>query len=95
MVYRKTVFAEQIKYCPAGENDNTHYVQIEKRDRFFVVGFCCDTEREYRFRLESESDYERVKFNIMEAIFKCDDPEELMDYLENVFDDGFASILID
>ena len=94
MVYRKTIHAEQINYCPAGESDNMHYIQIEKWDGFFKVGFCCEPEREYVFRLKDHSDYERVKFNIMEAVFECDNSEELMDYLEDIFEDGFADILI-
>lgn len=60
----------------------------------FGVACDCDDEWHYEFYMSNNSDYERVKFNIMEAIFECEDMDSLMRVLSEVFEDGFADILI-
>jgi hypothetical protein len=94
MMYRGSSFIEVIAMCPEGEMDNTHYIQISKGDGMFTVSYCCDPDWGHTFYLDSMSDYERVKFNIMEAIFECEDPMELLDELDERFEGGFADILM-
>ena len=95
MMYRGSSFVEMIAFCPAGEPQNTHYIEMRKGDGMFTVSYCCDPDWCYGFYMDNQSDYERVKFNIMDAIFECEDTEELLDNLNEVFQDGFADILID
>lgn len=95
MMYRGSSFVEMIAFCPAGETENTHYFEMHKGDGMFTVSYCCDPEFSYAFYLDCQSDYERVRFNVMEQIFKCDSIDELLDNLDNIFTDGFADILIE
>ena len=94
MVYHGTVVSEKIAFYPAGEPSKMHYIELAKssNDPIFWVS-CCYEDWFYEFALESNSDYERVKFNIMEAIFECEDMDELLTCLSEVFEDGFANIL--
>lgn len=61
----------------------------------FSVECSYDEDWYYEFYIESVSDYERVKFNIMKAISECETMEELLDMLSEIFEDGFEDILIE
>lgn len=97
MVYHGTVVSEKIAFHPAGEPSKLHYIELTKspNEPLFWVSCCCYEDWFYEFSLESHSDYERVKFNIMDAIFECEDMDELLTCLGEVFEDGFANILIE
>lgn len=95
MVYRGSSFVEMIAMHPDGMPEETHFIEMHKADGMFQVTYCCDPDWCYRFAMNTQSDYERVKFNIMEAIFECDCEEELLDNLSTIFEDGFADILIE
>ena len=97
MVYCGTNMIESIVFHTAGDSDNQHCITMTKHaDRpVFTVRCCCDLEWHYDFWMENNSDYERVKFNIMEAIFECEDIEALLVVLSEIFEDGFADILIE
>jgi len=95
MMYRGSSFVEMVAFCPNGEMENTHYIEMRKGDGMFTVGYCCDPEWNYAFYMDAQSDYERVKFNIMEQIFECESAEELLDTLSDIFEDGFSDILIE
>ena len=95
MVYRGSEFVEKIVFSPAGEPENMHCIEMRKGDGVFTVGRCCDPEWNYAFHMDMQSDYERVKFNIMEQIFECESLEELLDNLTDIFEDGFTDILIE
>ena len=96
MVYYGTIVSEMIAVHPAGESSNLHYIKLTKShdEPLFWVSCCCNEDWCYEFALESHSDYERVKFNIMEAMFECEDVDELLTCLGEIFEDGFADILI-
>lgn len=95
MMYRGSSFVEMIAFCPDGDPCETHYIEMRKGDGMFTVGYCCDPDWDYVFHMDSQSDYERVKYNIMEQIFECESIEELLDNLDEIFNDGFADILIE
>ena len=95
MMYRGSSFVELIAFCPNGEPENTHFIEMHKGDGMFWVTYCCDADWCYEFYMYNQSDYERVKFNIMEAIFECEDTDELLNTLSEIFQDGFADILIE
>ena len=73
-----------------------HYIDLtmSKDDASFLVSCCCDDEWFYEFEY-NKSDYERIKFNIMNAIFECDTMEELIDVLDDIFLDGFEELIIE
>lgn len=95
MVYRGSSFIEMIAMCPEGASEETHFIEMQKGDSMFQVTYCCDPDWCYRFYFNSQSDYERVKFNVMNQIFECDDTEELLGKLSYIFEDEFADILIE
>ena len=49
----------------------------------------------WEFATDSASDYERVKFTIMEIMFESESIDELVEALDDIFTDGFADILVD
>lgn len=95
MMYCGSAFVERIGFCTDGDAKNMHYIEMCKYDGMFTVSFCCSEDWDYSFYMDSQSDYERVKFNIMDAIFECDTIEELLHELSDVFEDGFSDILIE
>ena len=96
MVYCGTVNVERIVMHPMNDLSETHYIEMvtSKDEPTFFVTCCCDEEWYYEF-VYSKSDYERVKFNIMEMMFSCDTMDELLDALSEIFTDGFEEICID
>ena len=85
---------EMIAMCPEGEPEQTHYIHLSKGNGMFTVSYCCNPDWGYSFYMDGLSDYERVKFNIMNAVFECDDVDELLEHLSEVFEDGFSDILM-
>ena len=96
MVYYGTDTTEYIMFHAAGESDNKHFIAMTKRADMPVltVSYCCNSEWRYDFWMENNSDYERIKFNIMETIFECEDMDALLVVLNEIFEDGFADILV-
>ena len=97
MVYHGTDHIEVIQVHPMDNLNETHYISLAKpanSPTFYVTG-CCDDSWCYEFFLNNNSDYERVKFNIMEAMFECDTMDELMTVLSEVFEDGFNDIMVE
>lgn len=97
MVYHGTYSKEIIAVRPMDWLNETHFIELVRSadEPTFWVTCCCDEDWFYEFYLESNSDYERVKFNIMEQIFKCDTMDELLGTLSEIFEDGFESILVE
>ena len=93
-------------YCGTGsferilfhDNDleGTHWIDItmHKDDAVFAVTCCCDDSWEWEFYY-GKSDYDLVKFTIMNAIYDCDDVDELLDALDEIFAEEFGDIAID
>ena len=75
---------------------DNHYIELIKLadEPVLCVRFCCDPEWYYEFVLEDNTVYERIKYNIMEAIFNYETIPELLDYLDDVFVDGFSDVLL-
>ena len=93
MNYHGTYVTETI-YATAG--GDVHYIELTKSgdDPIFFVTACCDEDWVWAFNFDV-SNYEMVKHTVMDAIFACDDMDELMDTLDEVFENVFADILVD
>lgn len=87
---------ERIMIHEADDLDSQHYIDLvmSKDDATFAVTCCCYDEWFYEF-MYSKTDYERIKFNIVDAIFACDDMDELISVLDDIFQDGFDDIIVD
>lgn len=88
--------AEAIAIHPDDDLHETHFIYLEqsKENPTFSVSCCCDEDWEYTF-VYSKSDYERIKFTIINAISECDSMEEIMDALSEIFEEYWADILVD
>ena len=87
---------ERIMIHEADDLDSQHYIDLvmSKDESTFAVTCCCYDEWFYEF-LYSKTDYERIKFNIVDSIFACDDMDELISVLDDIFQDGFEDIIIE
>lgn len=96
MLYRGTDQVEIIEVSPIDEIGTMHYINIAKSatEPTFCVTCCCDEDWMYEFYLENNSDYERIKWNIMDAIFDCETMDRLLEELSRIFEDGFADIIV-
>ena len=98
MIYHGTITTESIVVHPY---DNGHiYQAVELTKHADVNEFSVrlddgDDTWTWSFSLTNNSDYERVKFNIMDAIFEVEDMAELAEVLDEIFTDGFADILVE
>lgn len=97
MIYQGTDVVEIIAINPMNDMNETHYINMVKSGTgpVFYVTCCCNSDWYYEFVMENNSDYEIVKFNIMETIFECDTMNELLCALSKVFEEGFGDILIE
>ena len=98
MIYCQTINVERIAVHPMDDMGNTQYVELIKYgDIPMFAVYVDDGEEEWywEFEMSTPSDYERVKMNIFDAIFECDTMLELAEALDDIFEDGFATILID
>lgn len=97
MVYYGTNNSELIIFHEPGDSGNKHFIELNKPidGPTFSVRCCCDHDWHYEFYLRSNSDYERVKFNIMESVFECETIKDLLDDLSEIFKNGFDDILIE
>ena len=96
MVYHGTSKTETI-YISIEENLENHFCidLIKAHDKpVFHVTSCCNTNWVWTFCMDGESNYEMVKHTIIDAIFECDDIFELMDYLDETFEDIFDDIVV-
>ena len=96
MIYHGTSVHEIIQFHAIGESD-LHCIELIKAadEPTFSVICCCDPEWYYEFYMENNSDYERVKFAIMDAMFEYYSVDELLDELSDIFEDCFEDILVE
>lgn len=97
MVYHGTEVSERFMVHPLDGLEETHYIEMTKSadDNVFTVSSCCFDGWNKEFFMGNNSDYERVKYWIMECIDECDTMEELIDVLTETFHDEFGGILIE
>lgn len=93
MVYEGTYEAERLVFRECNNNVE-HWIALSKakNEPKFCVTCCCNEDWIWEFWY-TKSDYERIKFVVMEGICECDTADELMDELDEVFDEGFDDIV--
>ena len=97
MVYCQTINVERIAVHPMDNLNNTQFIELTKAGDmpiFFVYMLDDKDEYVWEFNMSCPSDYERVKLNIFDAIFECDTMTELAHTLDDIFNDGFETILV-
>lgn len=96
MVYYGTSVIEAIEYIATSDPENIHYITLTKSADAptFYVECCCDPDWYYEFVMESNSDYERVKMAIMDAVYDAECAGNLLADLTDLFESGFDDILL-
>ena len=97
MIYHGTHTTETIVVHPNNDERNHQFIDLIKGAEEQILTVQMDDgvdERSWDFYLDEPSDYERIKFNIMQSIFDTEDMDELGEVLDEIFNDGFESILI-
>ena len=98
MLYCQTIVSEKIAVHPMDDVNNTQYVELIKcgnEPLFIVCVYDGEDEWFWEFDMTCPSDYERVKLNIFDMIDGCDTMHELVHVLDEIFHEGFSSIMID
>lgn len=97
MIYCKTVEEERIVVHPMNDMRNHQFVELVKYGDENVFSVWVDDGKEewiWEFYMTCPSDYERVKLSVFDSIYVCDTMLELAHTLDNIFNDGFETILI-
>ena len=96
MNYCGTSFTEDIYLCNANDVNDEHCVSLIKGcdEPVFYVTTCCNSDWIWAFYMDGESNYEMIKHTIMDAAFECHDMFELMDMLDEIFEEDFDDIVV-
>ena len=96
MIYYGTYNTEGILWHTSGDADDMHAILLTKECNApaFTVNVCCDDEWEWRFSMKSPSNYEIVKHMIMDLAFECNNIDELVDAMDEMFEETLAEIVI-
>lgn len=98
MVYCRTINVERIAVHSMDNLRSTQFVELTKygdEPTFSVYMYDGEDEWIWEFDMTNPSDYERVKLSIFNAIFECGTMLELAEKIDDVFNDGFETILLD
>ena len=98
MIYNGTINIERIVVHPMNDTNNHQIVELTKysdEPTFSVDLYDGEYNWYWEFDLTNPSDYERVKYCILDAVFVCDIMRELAESLDDIFTDEFADILIE
>ena len=96
MIYCSTGNLERIFMHSNNDIEETHWVDISmSRDKpIFAVTCCCDDEWIWEFWY-SKTNYELVKHMVMDCIFDAEDMDDLIDSMDETFDEFFMDIVVD
>ena len=96
MNYYGTYNTEGIVVCPEDDLEDTHVITLTKAyDKAeFTVNICCYDDWEWKFSLSSPTNYEMVKFMIIDAAFECENMDELIAKLDEIFEENFSDVVI-
>ena len=88
MIFCGNISSEMIVVHPNNAPHSSHYIEIttSKNEPTFYVNCCCDDEWEWKFWYD-KTNYEVVKYLIMDCIIACDTMEELIDALDATFEE--------
>lgn len=72
----------------SGRIEESHWIDLTKNgnEPVFYVTCCCNEDWEWEFDYDKTS-YERIKHIITDCIFACDTMEELIDTLDEIFEE--------
>lgn len=95
MMYCTTEKIERIWFAPESNEDDLHYIEMYKSEDKCYVTVDGDDDWMWAFKLDDPSNYEVVKYTIMDAMFKACCMDNFKENLDIAFEDCFAEILVD
>lgn len=96
MVYYGTVKKEEIAFkLDDGTMDGVLLIQSCNTPTFMVTTSHEDDGWGWEFWMEDPSVYEMTKHIVMDAVFECDDMDELMEMLDEIFEEDFMDFVVD
>lgn len=97
MRYFGTEKMETIAFQTEGEHPEVHFVTLgcPMYEPLVEVTCCCDESWRYLFALDSPSDYERLKYDIMEAAAYSQTTDVLMGELDAIFAERYGHLMIE
>lgn len=95
MIYCGTVNTEEI----IAELDDGRYADVElikscERQSFVVRSNSCE-DWMWEFWMDDPSVYEMARHAIINAVFECDDMDELIETLDEIFEEDFSEFVVD
>lgn len=96
MFYVGTNMTETI-WLSTDDFKNVNCIELTKVDdeSIFYVTASCNEDWVWAFWMDGLSNYEMIKYTIMDAAFECHNINEIMDTLDEIFAEDFADILAD
>lgn len=96
MIYCTSENLERIYVHPDSNLRERHWVDIASGGDLntFSVSVCCDDEWIWEFWY-NKSNYDLVKHAIMDCIFEAEDMDELIELMDEAFDEFFSEIVVD
>lgn len=95
MMYCTTEKIERIWFAPESNEDDLHYVEMYKSEGKCYVTVDGDDDWMWAFKLDDPSNYEVVKFAIMNTMFMACCVDNFKENIDIAFEDCFADILAD
>lgn len=94
MVFYGVNNTETILVHEEHDEDIVHYVEMERDcdSETFYVRTCCSLAWEWEF-VDNASNYEMVKHAIIDTVLDCDDMDEAMRELDEIFEEVFKDIV--
>lgn len=94
MVFYSNENVERLIVHPDDKPYSSHYIDIvmDANDPIFYVTCCCDEDWEWKFWY-SRTNYEVIKYLIMDCIFISSSMEDLIDILDEFFEEECYDIL--
>lgn len=95
MIYYGTVKQEEIMFKLDDGTMNTVSLVKSCVTPTFVVTTTYNDEWYWEFWMDDPSVYEMAKHVVMDAVFECEDMDELMEMLDEIFDEDFMDFVVD
>lgn len=96
MVYCSTGSLERLMFHPNNNLNERHWVDLEMSncDATFEVTICCDEDWSWEFYYD-KTNYDLVKHVIMDCIFSAESVDDLIDSMDEAFEEFFSEIVVD
>lgn len=95
MIYCSTGNLERLFFHVNGNLEERHWVDMEMSNcgPTFAVTICCDEDWIWEFKYD-KTNYDLVKHMIMDCIFEAESVGELIDAMDEVFEECFDDIVV-